>query len=142
MRILVLLALLGGCATAPVQPVARPMVPYAEKAKEKGPALEPVEALKAWLDEGGDSVVRVPLTVTQAAPSVDARIGTLRVDLDDSALGISLAERVRMACAEQKTCTVWVEGRWRDGTLKVLHFAREVVPDEKADFVERELHTQ
>lgn len=119
------------------------MTPYAEKAKEKGPSLEPADALKAWLNDGGDSVVRVPLTVTKTPPSfAEARIGTLSVDIDDSALGISLAERIRMACAEQKTCTVWVEGRWRDGTLKVVHFAREVVPDEKADFVERELHTQ
>ncbi|MGV3624593.1 MAG: hypothetical protein ACO1OB_27485 [Archangium sp.] len=116
------------------------MVPYAEKAKEKGPPVEPVDALKAWLEASGDRVVRVPLTVTKTPPSdVDARIGSMPVEVDDSALGISLAERVRMACAEEKTCTVWVEGRWRGGALKVIHFAREVVPQEKADFVEREL---
>lgn len=115
------------------------MTSYVEKAKEKGPALDPPEALKAWLDDGGDSVVRVPLTVQK---SVDARIGSLRVEVDDSALGVSLADRLRMACANEKKCTAWVEGRWRDGTLKVLHFAREVVPQETADFVERELHTQ
>lgn len=139
MRIPVLLALLGGCATAPVQPVGRPLTAYAEKPKEKGPALEPPEVLRKWFEDGGDSVVRVPLTVTQQP--LTARIGSLNVQLDDSALGISLAERVRMACGGEKSCTVWVEGRWRDGVLRVIHFAREVVPEEKADFVERELHT-
>lgn len=120
--------------------MARPLVPYAEKAKERGPALEPVDALKAWLEDSGDAVLRVPLTVTQTPPMrLEARVGALPVRLDDTALGVSLVDRVRSACGETKTCTVWVEGRWRDGTLHVIHFAREVIVDEKADFVEREM---
>lgn len=140
MRIPVLLVVLGGCATAPERPVARPLVRYAEKQKERGPSLEPVEVLKTWLAGVGDAVLRVPLTVTQTPPAwLEGRIGALPVELDDGALGVSLADRVRHECGEQKTCVVWVEGRWRDGTLHVVHFARAVVPDEKADFVEREL---
>ena len=107
---------------------------YVEKAKERGPTLEPPAALVAWLEEAGDAVLRLPLTMREQG----AQLGTLAVEVDDSALGIDLADRVRQACPGGQPCRVWVEGRWKRGTVQVLHFARAVGADEAADFVERE----
>lgn len=142
MRIPVFFVVLAGCATAPVEPTVKPLTAYVEKQKERGPNLEPVDALRTWLRSADGAVLRVPLTVTQDPPmGLAGRLGAMPVELDDSALGVSLVDRVRHACAQKKTCTVWVEARWKDDVLRVVHFGREVVEGEKADFVERELHT-
>ncbi len=142
MRIPVLFAVLTGCATGPREAAVKPLTAYVEKQKEKGPNLEPADALRTWLRSSNGAVLRVPLTVTQDAPAgLAGRLGAMPVELDDSALGVSLVDRVRQACGAAVTCTVWVEARWSDDVLRVLHFARAVVPGESADFVERELHT-
>jgi hypothetical protein len=137
MNFILLLALF----VAPPEAPMRPMVPYVEKAKVSGPKVEPLDGLKAWLAGVGEAVIRVPLTVVSGGVPGVARVvklGALEVRVDDMALGVSFDERVRQACANQRPCRVWVEGRWSEGTLRVIHFARAVKEGEAADFVERE----
>jgi hypothetical protein len=120
----------------------RPLVPYAEKSKETGPKLAPVEALKTWLSQQGDGVLRLPITLNRSAmPRMferSAKLGELSVEVDDAALGVSLSEHAHRACPDANVCTVWLEGRWKSGTVQVLHFSRAVAAGEVADFVERE----
>lgn len=115
-------------------------VAYAEKAKTRGPKLNQKDLLEAWLAEAQDAVLRLPLTIERGAygQRTGAKLGEREVLIDDAALGLSLADRLRTTCRDQNPCRVWVEGRWRDGTIQVLHFARVVEPGEAADFVERE----
>jgi hypothetical protein len=142
-EIAVILMLIGACATTPSEAPVRPLVPYVEKAKSAGPKLEPSEALRAWLDGCAGAVIRLPLTVVSGGLPGERRVtklGALEVRVEDSALGVSFDDRVRMACKDARPCRVWVEGRWSaaDQTVKVLHFSRAVAADEAADFVERE----
>lgn len=135
-----LLVVLAGCLTSVAEAQMRPMVGYVEKAKEQGPKLTPTAPLEAWLEASKGRVVRVPLSVRVEVLAREVKLGELPVKVDDSALGVSFDDRVRSACkGETVACRVWVEGRWADGTLKVLHFGRAVKPDEVADFVEREV---
>jgi hypothetical protein len=117
----------------------RPKVPYVETAKTVGPKLSEKELLDTWLAEAHDAVLRLPVTVERGGygQSIRAKLGEREVRLDDSALGLSLTDRLRSACPEENPCRVWVEGRWSDGTIQVLHFDRAVAPGEAADFVER-----
>jgi hypothetical protein len=117
------------------------MVPYVEKAKEKGPATSDAKVLRAWLESTAEGVVRVPITVRAgglAGVRWDLAIGALDVTMSDSALGVSFEDRVRQACQSDRPCRVWVEGRWRGGVLHIIHFSRAIAADEVADFVERE----
>ncbi len=115
------------------------MVPYVEKAMEQGPRLAPLEPLRAWLEASTGRVVRLPLSAHIEVLKREVKLGELTVAVDDSALGVSFDDRVRAVCKGLQTCRVWVEGRWADGTLKVLHVGRAVGPDEAADVVEREI---
>ena len=118
----------------------RPLTPYQEKPKARGPRLEPLAELKRWL-EAQPGVLRVPLTLERGAPRgwTRAWLGPLEVKVSDSALGVSLADRLQVACPGEGECRVWVEGRWRDGKFHVLHFSRAIRPGEDADFVEYEV---
>jgi uncharacterized sulfatase len=95
----------------------------------RGPDISPSSRLLAWLDAelqrgespGGPRRIRLPVSVTlDAAGGVaSARIGVsdeadaIKVRLNDSALGISLADRARQMCGSGSRCAVWVEGFWR-----------------------------
>jgi hypothetical protein len=120
--------------------------PHAELTFTRGHALSPPAALRAWLDQQGKKLVRAPVTVdTDPLGSVrGARLGELAVTLDDSALGISLADRLRHACPDAATCRVWLEGLWdasnpAEPTLRLRRFVREVQGSEPADAVEVEV---
>lgn len=87
-----------------------------------GPAVSPPSALLTWLEgEGRGEVVQLPVTVSvsplgmgpawigvEPEPGPDA----LHLRLDDGALGIALADRLRQACPAGGPCAVWLEGRW------------------------------
>jgi hypothetical protein len=94
-----------------------------------GPNIEPADELLVWLSknaaksDGERRRLRVPVLVhfdedrlaiagafLGAASEVSKRVA---LHLDDSALGISLRDRLRKRCAEtQPTCVVWLEGYW------------------------------
>lgn len=119
--------------------------PHVDVPFTRGPALAPVEGLKAWLaaqrrDDGHPRLVRVPVVMDcdGLGQPRNARVGGLPVALDDSALGISLADRVRQACPGAATCHAWLEGLWDGDRIKVRRFVRAVAPGEVADFVEVE----
>lgn len=90
----------------------------------RGAAVTPADELRAWLDSqqrGGElRLVRLPVVLAHHGPgfsTAGARIGggpaALTVFLDDSRLGIGLADRARMACKDADACALWVEGFWR-----------------------------
>ncbi len=116
--------------------------PSPKRAFVRGPTLAPAETLVARLAAHTGRLLRMPVVVERTP--LGARGGTLggvRVLLEDSALGISLADRVRTACPGEGPCTVWLEGRWlgdAEQTVKVLHFDRAAAPEEPADAIELE----
>ena len=129
----------AACAPVTAELPMRPKVPYVETAKTVGPKLSQQELLETWLAEAHDAVLRLPVTIERRGygQSIGAKLGEREVRIDDSALGVSLTDRLRSVCPEESPCRVWVEGRWSDGTIQVLHFDRAVAPGEAADFVER-----
>ncbi|MEZ4398626.1 MAG: hypothetical protein R3B06_01310 [Kofleriaceae bacterium] len=118
-------------------------------------ALEPRPDLLAWLDAnsgardiGAAPVLKLPVTLTFDADRlgiVGAALGPAdgqALALDDSALGISLMDRVRTKCpADQPTCRVWLNGRWRGvtdgkGAVQVVKFAGVIGAGDAGDRVE------
>jgi hypothetical protein len=84
-----------------------------------GPKVAATADLERWLLQQTDeqqrpAVVRLPFVVTGAEGSIGATKAEagLTVRLDDSALGISLADRVRSACPGAERCAVWLEGNF------------------------------
>lgn len=121
--LLVLLA----CAAAPERPPeGAAMMRHDDRraaAFTDGPALAPVARLRAWLDGAGrGALLRVPVVVAVSPLGVaEGHVGVrpgepgpndLRVHLDDTALGIALADRARSACGSSGWCALWVEGTW------------------------------
>jgi hypothetical protein len=110
-----------------------------------GPRIAPDGALQTWLRtigaESPPRLVQLVFTITSA----DARVGVLgtarspqavSVPLDDSALGIALAERVRAACPDATSCAVWLEGYWQgrvldDGSFKVTRVVAALTAEER-----------
>jgi|CXWL01.1.fsa_nt_gi hypothetical protein len=110
-----------------------PKIPEQPKQFVPGPAIRPTAPLLRWLNEtvptaaGPPTRVRLPVIVRFAQPHqphigiAEAFIGTVdRVDtetifleLDDSAMGVSLFERVSERCSKSETaCAVWLDGYW------------------------------
>lgn len=98
-----------------------------------GPAIRPIGPLLRWLNEtvpsasGPRTRVRLPVIIRFYQPHqphigiAEAFIGTVdRVDaktvflrLDDSAIGVSLFERVSERCSKSETaCAAWLDGYW------------------------------
>lgn len=86
-----------------------------------GPALSPASAVLAWLDgEGKGQRVQLPFAVVVSPLGVEsARLGAppladdaLSVKLDDTALGVSLADQLGKLCGADGACDVWLEGVW------------------------------
>jgi hypothetical protein len=92
-----------------------------------GVPLGNAPALQAWLEQLGDAVVKLPILldydgIGYANPRVAG--SSLALSLDDSALGVGLADRVRVAgnSAGQTwlpTVGIWLEGTWRNSTLRI-----------------------
>ena len=95
---------------------------------ESGPLLgEPEATLGLWFEANaaaGERRIRLRIPVVVTAPP-DASPGSrgavlarpagaapLAVDLDDSALGISLCDRLRSLCPGSGECALWLEGYW------------------------------
>ncbi len=99
--------------------------------RSAGHALTPASALKAWLEKNarqGDRRTRfkVPVVVRSkdgfALGYTEAFVGTstagaggdkLSLALEDTALGISLLDRLRSKCPKgARSCAIWLEGHW------------------------------
>lgn len=118
-------------------PMSRPgpMTPEPKRTWEKGPPLLPAETLKAWLAKQVDAQgkprrVRLPVTVTLTPTGVDHRgvVGGgagLVLELDDSFMGVGLADHARSAAKGKPTVTLLVDGTLAgDGRLQVAWIAR------------------
>lgn len=108
---------------------AQAMQPSPQIAFSPGPELLPADALRAWLEEQGAKdpkpMLRLPVVLSFEQGLVmgisRAWIGVLPqppdgavlLRLDDSALGISLPDRVAEHCApDATTCALWLDGTW------------------------------
>lgn len=90
-----------------------------------GCALEPADALRAWLDAQGKRLLRVPLVIHGAiGPQRAAKIGSLAVRVTDAALGISLAMRAHGSTGEVGFVA---EGHWTAGVFAVVHASSKPV---------------
>jgi len=82
-----------------------------------GPALSDAKAALAFLEKH-DGLVKLPATLKRGALGFETR-GVKAVALtfhaEDSKLGLGLADRARSACADQKTCLLWLFGHWVKG---------------------------
>ncbi len=83
-----------------------------------GPAIVAAADLVKWFEgEGKGAVVRIPVTVQATPLGIEkAWIGTtdpLHVRVDDTALGVSLLDRVHQYCPDPAAvCTLWMDGHW------------------------------
>lgn len=118
--------------------------------------LVPRAELIAWLDANGlrpelgaAPVLKLPVTITWGEHRLTiagARLGGddgLAVNLDDSALGISLKDRARNKCpADRPSCRILIEGRWRGlvendtGQIQVTRFVSAIADDQTVDRIE------
>ena len=118
--------------------------PEPERTFVDGPPIEPPAGLLAWLDKTGAAEprqrIRLPVVVRFAdghrigldgghigvSPAITP--GAIQVALDDSAMGISLLDRVRQACPDEKQteCAVWLEGTWLGGPRRLFQVTRLV----------------
>lgn len=123
----------------------RPLQPYVEYPVVHGPATSGVAALVNWLEQHSDAVVRLPVLVARAVPGstrgsrlITRSTEELPLQLDDSALGISLSDRARQACPEAVDCSMWLDGRWRGSSFFVTR-ARGAITEEGPLFARLEL---
>lgn len=124
-----------------------------------GPATDDADALLRWLgaqldDEGRPATVRLPVRVAlgeAGGASRGAHVVTrsgdgLALQLEDSALGVRLADRTRQAFPGARGGALWLEGPWRgdhffvtrvlrpvEGTPDVARYAERAVPGAKPE---------
>lgn len=115
-----------------------------------GPATDDGEVLGRWLsaqldDEGRPATVRLPVRIALDAiggASREAHVVTrsgdgLALRLDDSALGISLADRTRQAFPGTAGGALWLEGQWRFDHFLVTRVGRPVESSGAPQYAER-----
>ncbi len=89
----------------------------------EGPSVAAPAALLSWFEgEGAGKRVRVPVVVKPsplglssgyiAANAAVPEAQGLSLQLDDSTLGVSLADRIRSDCEFDVPCLIWIEGQW------------------------------
>jgi hypothetical protein len=86
--------------------------PYAPPTYVRGPAIANSSELVAWLATQARRV-RLPVVIDPRSP-MQGYVGPVAVELDDTALGISLADRLRSIppTFDGTRCALWLEGRW------------------------------
>ncbi|MBL8954206.1 MAG: hypothetical protein JNK82_25740 [Myxococcaceae bacterium] len=123
-------------APAPAQPQS--LIGSAEKGSifKRGPKLD--EGKKFFATHKG--TVKLAVTLKRGQVGFDkkgAKAGPLELSLDDAALGVSLDDRARQACAEAATCELWLVGDFQKAT-----FAVKQVAGTPSGFERQEGHTQ
>ncbi len=114
---LIAVASVAACSTPRPQPTEKPipgnLTPYPKRTFARGPNLVPFDALITWLDAHAEDTVRLPVTFTFDRISIQsARLGPATIWVNDSALGVSLVDRVNELCPGGGTCTVRLIGTW------------------------------
>lgn len=109
-----------------------------------GPSTARAASLGKWLEHHHDTV-RLPVLVrlgvgrgTLAGGEVLSK-DPLALRLEDSALGVSLADRARAACPDSDSCALWLEGTWRNDGLFVTRVVRPVTEARELLFVQLEV---
>src|SRR5262245_6865861 len=129
---------------------------------DRGPEIMPSSELVSWLDRWlerqkatterrGRLRIPVLVSVSEIGAVAKAQIGpnnrsdAIKLRLNDSALGISLADRVRQMCGSRTECALWIEGFWRGasngvGLFDVLRVHRAIPKEEleKTTYIEVE----
>ncbi|MBK7859434.1 MAG: hypothetical protein IPJ65_12585 [Archangiaceae bacterium] len=110
---------------APKEPGS--LVDHAEPGSvfKQGPKLGDAKAATAWLAKQ-TVPVKLPVTVKRGQvgfSSHGATCGALTLELDDTALGVALADRAEQACPKAATCELWLIGTFKAGTLSVTKVA-------------------
>ena len=83
-----------------------------------GPSTADATSLRKWLEQQ-TSTVRLPVLVKLSNPPTTVASAELittepfPLPLEDSVLGVSLADRARQNCPGATLCALWLEGRWR-----------------------------
>lgn len=109
-----------------------PMTPEPKRTFADGPSLSEQEALRSWLakqvdEQGKPKRVRLPVLVKRGSQpgGVEKKgfVGDekgLALELDDSALGVSLADRYRQYCKEADACVLLLDGAMEKDRFRVL----------------------
>ena len=118
--------------------------PEPERTFVDGPPIDPPAKLLEWLESTGSAEprprIRLPVVVRfrdahrlgldggHIGVSPAIMPGSIQVRLDDTAMGISLLDRVRGACPDDKQteCAVWLEGTWGGGPERTFRVFRLV----------------
>jgi hypothetical protein len=90
----------------------------------RGAALTPQNKLVAWLDaqklDGKPRLLRLPIVLSRGQLGFDiskAKVGAaadaLEIYVNDSMMGVGLADRAEDKCGDAATCAFHVEGYWR-----------------------------
>ena len=104
----------------------------------RGVSVTPPDQLLAWFEsqkrDGQPRLMRIPVLLGSGVTgfsTANCKIGAtpdaLTVFLDDSALGIGIADRAR-SCKGQPVCAMWLEGYWQgkddagDYAFRVMKF--------------------
>lgn len=117
--------------------MARTLQPRTPVKFKRGPALVPSDRLVASLDalaagDGDSPQVRLPVVVKLDPTGLGvagARLGALSIALDDSRLGLSLADRLGQACPGADQCAIWLEGYWRSPAVLDIRHVGEAIAD-------------
>lgn len=112
---------------------------YVPPAYVRGPAVSDSAELVAWLATQVRRV-RLPVVIEQRSPT-HGYVGPLAIELDDTALGISLADRLRTLGGDR--CALWLEGRWTRAqgsryVLAIVHVGERIESAAAATHAEAE----
>ena len=135
----------GEAAPAPGDAMPQNLkTPEPERTFVDGQPIEPPAKLLEWLESTGSAEprphIRLPVVVRFSNPhriglagghigvSLAIRPDAIQVALDDTAMGISLLDRVRQTCPDDKQteCAVWLEGTWGGGPERTFRVFRLV----------------
>lgn len=109
----------------------RPLTPSPELEFVDGPVIADADALREWLaaHDGDLRQLRLPVSMDNGVGVSNFAVGSVAIDVDDTALGISLADRARSRCGTQARCRLWLEGYW-SGSCLSLRRVGDPVSDE------------
>jgi hypothetical protein len=112
---------------------------YVAPSYVRGPAVANSAELVAWLATQARRV-RLPVVIDPRSPT-HGYVGPLAIELDDTALGISLADRVRSLGGDR--CALWLEGRWTRAqgsryVLAIVHVGERIAVVATATHAEAE----